>query len=51
MIPVQQGAMVYTRFTTLVVVVAILMAVLVDAPQGLKDGLMPMVVLIAVLLI
>ena len=38
-IPVQQGVAVYTGFTTLVVVVAILAAVAADAPQGLKDGL------------
>ena len=46
-IPIQQGVAVYTGFTKLVVVVAILAAVVADVPQGLKDGLTPMVDLIA----
>ena len=41
----------YTGFTTLVVVVAILATVATEAPQGLKDGLTPMVDPIAALLI
>ena len=50
-IPIQWGAAVYTRLTTLVVVVAILAAVAADAPQGLKDRLTLMVDPIAALLI
>ena len=46
-IPVQWGAVVYTGLTTLVVVVAILAAVVADAPQGLKDELTLMVDLMA----
>ena len=41
----------YTEFTTLVVVVAILVAVATDAPHGLKDRLTPMVDPTAVLVI